>query len=346
MAHPWANVFILIVGGVSLASGFLGLLGGSPEWAPALLVHRISGYGLVALLIWKGRNIVAPLLNRRRWARNLALHIGGLALLALLLAALTLGLVWSFSGYFSYLRISGLSWHIYVSLVLAPLVLWHVQRHTWTLRTRFWVERRSFLRLAGLGLAGFALWQAGKQTAGVIDLPGTERRFTGSYERRNFAGNRFPTTSWLNDNPSPIEKDGWRLKVSGLVERELDLSLADLTRSDGSLTATLDCTGGWHSTQDWDGVPLLDVLERAGADPEARSIAVRSVTGYQRRFTMDEAREYLLATHVGGEPLWHGHGSPVRLVAPGKRGFEWVKWVVSVHVGDAPSWWQSPLPLT
>ena len=93
-------------------------------------------------------------------------------------------------------------------------------------------------------------------------------------------------------------------------------------------------------------MPLLNVLELAGADPEARSVAVRSVTGYQRRFTMKEAREYLLATHVGGEPIWHGHGSPVRLVAPGKRGFEWVKWVTSVQVSDAPSWWQSPLPLT
>ena len=346
MAHPWANVFILIVGGVSLASGFFGLLGGAPEWAPALFVHRVSGYGLVALLGWKGRNIAAPLFNRRLWQRRPALLLGGLALLALLLTTLSLGLVWSFSGYFASLGFSGLSWHIYLALLLAPLVLWHVQRHSWTLRTRFWVERRSFLRFAALSVAGVALWQTGKLAAGALDLPGTERRFTGSYERSSFAGNRFPTTSWLNDNPAPIDKDGWRLKVSGLVEQKLDLSLADLTDRNGSLKATLDCTGGWHSTQEWDGVPLLDVLERAGADPDARSVAVRSITGYQRRFTMEEAREYLLATHVGGEPLWHGHGSPVRLVAPGKRGFEWVKWVTSVHVSDAPSWWQSPLPLT
>ncbi len=372
MAHPWANVFILVVGGVSLASGFLGLLGGAPEWAPALHVHRVSGYALVALLAWKGRNIVTPLMNVRRWRRRPALHLGGLALLALLLTPLALGLAWSFGGYFAHFGFSGLSWHIYLSLALAPFVLWHVQRHTWTLRTRFWAERRSFLRLAGLGAAGFAVWQGGKLAAGVFELPGTERRFTGSYERGSFAGNRFPTTSWLNDNPPPVDKDAWRLKVTGLVDRELDLSLADLStastsprpapqpvrpepvegpladiaRDPGQVTATLDCTGGWHSTQEWEGAPLLDVLERAGADPEARSVAIRSVTGYRRRFSMAEARGYLLATRVGGEPLWHGHGSPVRLVAPGKRGFEWVKWVTSVSVDDAPSWWQSPLPLT
>ena len=35
----------------------------------------------------------------------------------------------------------------------------------------------------------------------------------------------------------------------------------------------------------------------------------------------------LLATHVGGEPISPGHGAPVRLVAPNRRGFQWVKWV-------------------
>ncbi len=346
MAHPWANVFILIVGGISLASGFLGLLGGSPEWAPTLHVHRISGYALVALLLWKGRNIITPLMSVRRWRRSPALHLGGLALLALLLTPLALGLVWSFGGFFAYLGFSGLSWHIYLSLVLAPFVVWHAQRHSWTLRTRFWVDRRSFLRLAGLGLAGFALWQGGKLASVVFELPGSDRRFTGSYERGSFAGNRFPTTSWLNDNPSPVDKEAWRLKVTGQVDRELNISLDDMTRGPIPFTATLDCTGGWHSKQDWEGVPLRDVLERAGADPEARSVAVRSVTGYWRRFSMDEARGYLLATHVGGEALWHGHGAPVRLVAPGKRGFEWVKWIVSLRVEDSWSWWQPPLPLT
>ena len=61
MAHPWANVFILVVGGLSLLSGFFGLLGGAPDWAPATIAHRISGFALVALLIWKGRNVLAPL---------------------------------------------------------------------------------------------------------------------------------------------------------------------------------------------------------------------------------------------------------------------------------------------
>ncbi len=346
MAHPWANVFILIVGGVSLLSGFFGLIGGSPSWAIALDVHRISGFALVALFLWKGRNVLIPLTNRRRWKRNPALYLGSIGMLLLLLAALTLGIGWSYAGYFSHLGISGVSWHIYLSLFLAPIVAWHTLTHSWTLRTRFWVERRSFMRLAGLGLAGLALWRVSELTAGAFELPGKDRRFTGSYERRSFDGNSFPTTSWLNDDPAPVSEENWRLNVSGLVSRELHFNLADLTRSREKVTATLDCTGGWHSTQEWEGMPLREVLQAAGVESGAGSVTVRSATGYQRRFSLKEADEYLLATHVGGEPISHGHGFPVRLAAPGKRGFEWVKWVDSIHVNDTGKWWQPPLPLT
>jgi DMSO/TMAO reductase YedYZ molybdopterin-dependent catalytic subunit len=47
---------------------------------------------------------------------------------------------------------------------------------------------------------------------------------------------------------------------------------------------------------------------------------------------VEEAREALLATHVDGDRLSHGHGAPARLVAPGRRGFQWVKWIEHVEV--------------
>ena len=74
------------------------------------------------------------------------------------------------------------------------------------------------------------------------------------------------------------------------------------------------------------------LLEEADVDPAARWVTVHSVTGYRWSFPIDEAREFLLATGVAGERLSHGHGFPLRLVAPDRRGFQWVKWVSRVEV--------------
>jgi len=48
---------------------------------------------------------------------------------------------------------------------------------------------------------------------------------------------------------------------------------------------------------------------------------------------------------MAGVALAPGHGAPARLVAPGRRGFWWVKWVASIETVTGSDWWQSPFPL-
>jgi DMSO/TMAO reductase YedYZ molybdopterin-dependent catalytic subunit len=83
-------------------------------------------------------------------------------------------------------------------------------------------------------------------------------------------------------------------------------------------------------------VRLARLLERAGPLSAASHVRVISHTGYRWSFELRDARRLLLATRVGGEPLSHEHGAPSRLVAPGRRGFEWVKWVVRVELHGGP----------
>jgi len=102
------------------------------------------------------------------------------------------------------------------------------------------------------------------------------------------------------------------------------------------LEATLDCTGGFYSTQHWQGISVGDLLDHADVHVDARYVSFISVTSYRWSLPMEEARTALLATHVGEEPLSYEHGFPFRLVAPGRRGFEWVKWITRIEVLTAP----------
>lgn len=345
MRYPWANVLLLLFGFMEIASGFLGLLWGSPDRAIALQLHRIGGFAILFLLLWKWRNVLAPIRHARSW-RRLSVPYTVFALsFALLLLVIALGLAWSHLGPLAFLRFSGLSWHIYLSVLLVPLVAWHAVFHGWNLRPRFWAGRRSFLRLSAFSLAGLFLWQTGELGAKLLGLPGSVRRFTGSYEAGSLSGNAFPVTSWLGDSPARADLARWRLKVHGLVAREREFTYEEVAQGQAKMAATLDCTGGWYSTQEWEGVPLRAILVEAGVRDGAASVSVRSVTGYDRRFSLAEADNLLLATRVGAEVLSHAHGFPLRLVAPGKRGYQWVKWVTAIEVNDTSHWWQSPLPL-
>ncbi len=115
----------------------------------------------------------------------------------------------------------------------------------------------------------------------------------------------------------------------------------ELMAFDDRLTATLDCTGGFYSTQDWAGARL----DRLLGSTAGGSIRVVSHTGYARRFPLGDAGRLLLATRIGGRPLDPGHGFPARIVSADRRGFWWVKWVAAIEVDDLPHWWQPPFPL-
>ena len=99
------------------------------------------------------------------------------------------------------------------------------------------------------------------------------------------------------------------------------------------------------TTQVWRGITIYELLDLAGVKPAVRSVTVEAATGYGRRFSIQQARGYVLATHVAGQPLDHGHGFPLRLVTVDHRGLDWVKWVSRVRVDDTSDAWQTPVPL-
>jgi DMSO/TMAO reductase YedYZ molybdopterin-dependent catalytic subunit len=193
--------------------------------------------------------------------------------------------------------------------------------------------------LGGAAVVGTAaaVYGAMEVVMRVAGLSGGDRRFTGSHEVGSFDPARMPTVQWFDDSAPSTASGEWELKVAGRP-----VTLDSLRSAARPIEADLDCTGGWWSRQAWDGVALADLLP----DLDARSIDVRSATGYSRLFPAGDAADLYLAVGYNGEPLRRGHGAPVRLVAPGRRGPWWVKWVTAVEPSDRPWWLQFPFPLT
>lgn len=343
MRVPWANTALLVLVVVQVVSGLVGLVGSTDPFRIAFWAHAVGGYAILLVLFAKAFVVVdatrrSPGLTRAR--RLLFLMV------LLLLGTVVTGLLWITAGPIDVGGVSLINLHAYMALALAALLVWHALDRRFILRVPGGADRAAFMRIAGLTVAGLAVWQAERLTQILAGTPGSRRRFTGSYEDGSYTG-EFPEVIWLNDTRPDIDPDGYRLRVSGEVERPLALDLPGLrTLPAAREDALIDCTGGWFSRQVWDGPRLGDLLERAGVRPGAEAVEVVSATGYPRRFDLEHARGLMLATHVAGLPLTPGHGFPARLVVPSRRGFDWVKWVVEIRVIGGSHLVQPPLPIT
>jgi DMSO/TMAO reductase YedYZ molybdopterin-dependent catalytic subunit len=323
------NLGLLAILSIAFFTGWLAFAFATAPARWSLVVHAAGGFAIVALLPWKSM-IARRGLDRPRAGRWASILLGVLVVISLgagILHSTGLLVYWG--------PLTAMDFHVGAAIAAVPLVVWHVVARRVRVRPTD-LSRRNVLR-AGALVAGAAVAYAGTEMlVKATGTPGAVRRFTGSYEAGSFQPDRMPVSSWILDAIPRIDQNAWRLSAGGR-----ELSYDQLFAFDDRLTATLDCTGGFFSTQEWAGARLDRLIGNAGGT----SIRVVSATGYDRRFPIERADSLLLATRFGGQALDPGHGFPARLVVPEGRGFWWVKWVSAIEVDDMPHWWQSPFPL-
>jgi DMSO/TMAO reductase YedYZ molybdopterin-dependent catalytic subunit len=227
------------------------------------------------------------------------------------------------------------------------------------------------LAVAGLSALGVPEWALpvlaqGETVVPFTDLPANapppaaDRRLL---DVRTIDGPLTPRDSFFTTqhygHPT-IDPEAFRLKVSGLVNKPLTISLAELKKMKSTdITFGFECSGnrrplqGLCSNGRWTGVPLRTVLDQAGVKGEAKEIVFfgadrgdEEVEFRTQKFTVNQqygrslprekalAAEPLLAYSMNGEPLTKHQGFPLRLILPGWYGVANVKWLSEIHAQE------------
>ena len=232
-------------------------------------------------------------------------------------------------------------------------------------------HRRAFLRAvlgasAGIALGGVVTKFLGQNTAAesrrAVRLPtaavpaapvaagaGVDVEGVSSFITSNRDFYRIDTA--LSVPKVPVE--GYTLRIHGMVDRELELSFRDLLKERlVEKRITLTCVsnevgGPYVGNAAWLGVPVRDLLARAGVQAGADAVKTTSADnmtiGTPLSALTDEHRNALIAVGMNGEPLPLEHGFPARMVVPGLYGYvSATKWLVDVEVtrfSDFTAYW-------
>jgi DMSO/TMAO reductase YedYZ molybdopterin-dependent catalytic subunit len=139
-----------------------------------------------------------------------------------------------------------------------------------------------------------------------------------------------------------VPADTWKLRVHGLVDRELEITYdALLERPAVERVITMTCVsnevgGKLVGNATWLGVPIADILEEAGVRPGADQLKSTSADGWTAGTpvtTVTDGRDALLAYGMNGEPLPVEHGFPVRMIVPGVYGYvSATKWLTDLEL--------------
>lgn len=132
----------------------------------------------------------------------------------------------------------------------------------------------------------------------------------------------------------------YKLKVSGLVENPVDLSVEELTNMAKEQNITMHhCIQGWSGIAEWGGIPISKIIELVKPHPSVTTVAFYSFGEglyggyYYDTHTLDNCLkpQSILAWEMNYAALPLIHGAPLRLRVENQLGYKMVKWISSIE---------------
>jgi len=165
------------------------------------------------------------------------------------------------------------------------------------------------------------------------------------YQRKDISPHFWPNHIRLPDGPEwdKLRDDDfrdYRLKVHGLVEHPVELSMTDLAQMAKQDQITMhNCIQGWSGIAEWGGVPFSALIDLVQPDPEAQWVMFYSFAKgadggvYYDSHSIHDLRhpQSLLAYEMNGQRLPILHGRPLRLRVENQLGFKHVKWISEIE---------------
>ncbi len=233
------------------------------------------------------------------------------------------------------------------------------------------ITRRDSLRFGLAALSAVALPALAEDEAEVpfTDIPKTfnpnnPNSPTRLLDIRKIDGMLTPKSQFFainHFNRPEIDGASYKLKVTGMVNKPLELSLSDLKAMKSTESVCgYECSGnsarsvqGLSSCGKFTGVPLATILKQAGVQKQAREVVffgadrgAQDVVFRQQTFKLEQQfgrsatlenamkPEHLVAWAMNGDPLTREQGFPVRLIMPGWYGVANVKWLSEIHLQE------------
>lgn len=153
----------------------------------------------------------------------------------------------------------------------------------------------------------------------------------------------------INTSPPEIDASEWTLKLEGLVDNPMTLTIDDIVnRRAVTQAVTMQCIsnpigGDLTGTSRWTGTPVVELLQDAGMRPGALELYIESADGFYESVAMADIidERTLLVYAMNGVPLPIEHGFPLRIYIPNRYGMKQPKWITRMEVIDneGPGYW-------
>ena len=200
------------------------------------------------------------------------------------------------------------------------------------------VTRRSAVALGLIGLTAFAGIKIKDRVAPLTASAGSKPSL--------FQSDGFQYYTVVDKDPE-IAPAEYSLRVHGLVEKEINLSMADLKEMARTrLVRDFQCVTGWRvKSVPWEGVLLREIMNAAGVQASAAALTLTSSDGvYTESLTLDQGMrsDVMVADGLFDKAITPKHGGPVRLFVGPMYGYKSLKWLSTIEVTKQvePGYWE------